>query len=72
MPTTAEFLAFSYGLSDDYLSYDMITKNNVGDARVTGVEVEVHQPLTFLPAWARGVIVFANGTKSHLGKECHG
>jgi hypothetical protein len=37
----------SFGLSDDYLGYDIITKNNVGNAKVSGVDFDFQQPLTF-------------------------
>lgn len=62
---TPELLA-RYGLSDDYLDYEIITKNNVGDAKVTGLDFDYQQPLTFLPNWARGTMVFFNLTKTHL------
>lgn len=64
-PATVELLA-EYGLGDDYLDYEIITKNNIGDARVTGVDFDYQQPLSFLPPWARGVMVFFNVTKTHL------
>ncbi|MBL9202320.1 MAG: TonB-dependent receptor, partial [Opitutaceae bacterium] len=62
---TPELLA-EFGLNDDYLDYDVITKQNVGDARVTGFEFDYQQPLAFLPAWAGGTLAFFNVTKSHL------
>jgi TonB-dependent receptor len=55
-----------YGLSDDYLGYDLTTLFNAGNARVTGVEYAWRQRLEFLPAWARGVGVFFNGTEMQL------
>lgn len=55
-----------YGLSDDYVGYDLISQFNVGDARVTGVEYAWRQRLEFLPNWARGVGVFFNGTEMQL------
>ncbi len=62
---TPELLT-SFGLSDDYLDYDIVTKQNVGSARVTGIEFDYQQPLTFFPNWARGTMVFFNLTKTHL------
>lgn len=56
-----------FGLTDDYLDYTIVTKNNVGDARVTGIDFEFQQPLTFLPKWASGVIAQFNITESRLG-----
>jgi iron complex outermembrane receptor protein len=58
---TPELLA-EYGFDDSYLSYDIATRENVGNARVTGVEMEYRQTLTALPHWARGVSVFTNVT----------
>ena len=58
---TPELLA-EYGFDDSYLSYDIATRENVGDARVTGVEMEYRQTLTALPNWARGLSIFANTT----------
>ena len=55
-----------YGLSDDYVGYDLTTQFNAGDARVSGVEYAWRQRLDFLPAWARGVGVFFNGTEMQL------
>jgi iron complex outermembrane receptor protein len=60
-PATPELLE-EYGLSDDYLAYEVSTTNNVGKARMTGYELNFRQPLTFLPRWARGVLVFTNFT----------
>jgi iron complex outermembrane receptor protein len=65
-PATPERLE-EFGLSDDYLDYDIITKRNGGNARLTGVEVEYRQSLLFLPAWARGTQVFGNVTSMDLG-----
>lgn len=64
-PATVEILN-EYGLSDDYLGYDIVTRRNVGRARVAGLEANFRKGLTFLPQWARGVQVFANATDLHL------
>lgn len=66
-PATRELLAL-YGLPDDdsLLDYDITTATNAGDASINGVEFNYRQSLTFLPAWARGLQVFANGTKMSL------
>jgi TonB-dependent receptor len=60
---TPEFLAL-YGLdAATYGSFDVSTQRNVqGTVRMTGFDVSYKQALTFLPAWARGVQVFANGS----------
>jgi TonB-dependent receptor len=58
----------SYGLESDpsLLGYELSTRANVGDARITGFELSYRQALTFLPAWARGLQVFVNATKLSL------
>ncbi len=61
MPATLELLT-EYGLSDDYLNYEVITKQNIGDATITGYELSWRQALYFLPGWAQGFQLFANGT----------
>jgi TonB-dependent receptor len=60
-PATPEFLAF-YALDPViYGPYDIVTNYNVpGTVRVEGTSLNYKQALTFLPAWARGVQVFAN------------
>jgi iron complex outermembrane recepter protein len=57
-----------YGLDSSYGSggYVLSTQENVGDARITGVEFNFRQPLKFLPQWARGVNVRYNITQLHL------
>ncbi len=57
-----------YGLPDDpaYLAYEVATTTNSGDARIEGFEFSYRQSLTFLPAWARGLQVFVNGTRMTL------
>jgi outer membrane receptor for ferrienterochelin and colicin len=64
-PATLELLA-QYELSDDYIDYEIVTKNNVGDALVSGIDFDYQQPLAFLPSWAHGLLVFFNLTKTHL------
>jgi TonB-dependent receptor len=70
---TPEFLAL-YSLDPSvYGGYDVTTQRNVeGTVRMSGVSANYRQALTFLPAWARGVQVSANGsaqraTGSNLG-----
>lgn len=48
------------------LGYDVSTRMNVGNARVTGTEFDYRQNLIFLPHWARGLTVFGNITLQHL------
>lgn len=55
-----------FGLTDEFLDYDIVTAVNVGDARVDGTEVNYRQELTFLPRWARGLQIHANATHLEL------
>lgn len=63
---TRELLA-DLDLDDEYLGYDIITKQNVGRANITGVEAGYRQALEPLVRWARGVQVFMNMTNMALG-----
>jgi TonB-dependent receptor len=60
-PATPEFLAL-YDLDPTtYGAYPVATQHNIqSTVRMTGLEFEYKQALTFLPHWARGVQVFAN------------
>ncbi len=60
-PATPEFLAL-YDLDPTtYGAYPVATQHNVQTTvRMTGLDFEYKQALTFLPHWARGVQVFAN------------
>ena len=62
-PATPEFLTL-YGLDPAlYANYDVSTQHNVeGTVRMTGLEFDYKQALTFLPQWARGLQVFANAS----------
>ncbi len=60
---TPEFLALN-GLDPAiYDAYDVSTQQNIQSAvKMTGLDVNYRQALTFLPSWARGLQVFANAT----------
>jgi iron complex outermembrane receptor protein len=60
-PATLALLE-EFGLSDDYLDYEVITKTNGGEASVEGYELSWRQNLHFLPTWAKGFSTFANAT----------
>ena len=64
---TPEFLGL-YGLDPTvYGGYDVSTRHNVaGIVRTEGWDFNYKQALTFLPAWARGVQVFANGSAQRV------
>lgn len=61
VPASPQFLAL-YALDpEEYGAYDVSTQYNVpGTTRVDGWDISYKQALTFLPHWARGVLVFAN------------
>ena len=63
---TPEFLEL-YSLDPNvYGDYQVSTQRNLEDTvRMDGVMFNYKQALTFLPNWARGVQVFANGTSQH-------
>ena len=74
-PATPEFLAL-YSLDPgEFGPYDVSTqRNNPSVIRSEGLDFSYRQALTFLPRWARGFQVFANGslarsntTKGFLG-----
>ena len=60
---TPEFLAL-YGLDPGiYEPFDVATQHNItSTVRMTGLEFDYKQALTFLPRWARGVQVFTNAS----------
>ncbi|MBL9200622.1 MAG: TonB-dependent receptor [Opitutaceae bacterium] len=60
-PATPEFLALYDLDADTYGAYPVATQHNIqSTVRMTGLEFEYKQALTFLPHWARGLQVFAN------------
>lgn len=69
VPLSAEMVDV-YGLDPNIYGVDrgyiVSTRVNIGDARVSGAEFDYRQNLTFLPAWARGLAVFANLAMLHL------
>ena len=46
----------------EFDGYDIITKQNVGDARILGVEFSYKQSLFFLPTWGKNFQIFGNAT----------
>jgi TonB-dependent receptor len=55
------------GLDPQYVNWNINTKFNAGDARISGAEFEVRQSLRFLGHWGTSFSVFANGTYLRLG-----
>jgi TonB-dependent receptor len=64
---TPEFLAL-YSLDPVlYDRYQVATQQNLDSTvRTQGIDVNYRQALTFLPRWARGIQVFANGSAQRL------
>jgi len=60
---TPEFLSLYNLDAATYGAYDVATQyNQPGTVRMEGYDVSYKQALTFLPHWARGLQVFANGS----------
>jgi len=70
---TPQFLTL-YNLDpDDYGPYDVATTYNLTSrVRMTGLEADYKQSLTFLPHWARGVQVFANASAQRATGDAAG
>ncbi|WP_414661808.1 TonB-dependent receptor [Horticoccus sp. 23ND18S-11] len=62
---TAKDLA-ELDLDPRYLGWQLTTQYNAGSARMSGIEVNLKHTLSPLGRWARGLEVFANGTKLDL------
>lgn len=62
---TPEVLA-ELGLPDRYLDWNINSKFNSGDARITGVEINLKQNLRMLGRWGSYFTLFGNGTKLDL------
>ena len=67
LDASPSFLAL-YGLDPVlYDSYQVATQHNLDSTvRTQGVDVNYRQALTFLPRWARGIQVFANGSAQRV------
>ena len=72
-PATPEFLAI-YSLDPNiYGDYLVSTQYNIaGTVRMDGLTFNYKQALTFLPHWARGVQVFANGSTQQASGAARG
>ena len=55
-------LLAQFDLPAEYLGWELTTKFNTEGAQITGYEANYQQSLTMLPAWAKGISIFANGT----------
>ena len=73
LPATPEFLEL-YSLDPNlYGDYQVSTQRNLTDTvRMDGVTFNYKQALTFLPEWARGIQVFANGSSQRATGAARG
>ncbi len=62
---TPELLA-ELGLPERYLDWNINSKFNSGDARITGAEINVRQNLRRLGRWGRNFTLFGNATRLEL------
>lgn len=54
------------GVEPQYVGWNLSTKFNSGDARISGVEFNLRHSLRQLGPWGRYFTIFANGTKLRL------
>jgi len=70
---TPEFLELYDLDAETYGNHRVSTQYNIPDTvRMDGVSLAYKQALTFLPSWARGVQVFANGNVQHASGTAKG
>lgn len=60
------------GFDPAYVGWNLESKFNAGDARISGVEFNFRQSLRSLGNWGRYFTVFANATKLHLEGNPYG
>lgn len=59
-------LANELGLDPAYVGWQVNTRTNGGDAKISGLELNFSQPLNFIPVWGKWFSVSANATRLHL------
>lgn len=59
-------LANELGLDPAYVGWQVNTRTNGGNAKISGVEFNYNQPLTFIPQWGKLFSLSANATRLHL------
>ena len=69
VPTTTQRLE-QYQIPEafpgEFAGYDIVTKENVGDARIRGIELSYKQSLFFLGRWGESIQLFGNVTALKL------
>ncbi|HUR58576.1 MAG TPA: TonB-dependent receptor, partial [Opitutaceae bacterium] len=53
-------LANQLGIDQDYVGWTVNSRTNGGEAKISGIEANVNQPLTFIPNWGKYFSVSAN------------
>jgi iron complex outermembrane receptor protein len=59
-------LASELGVEQDYVGWTVISRTNGGDSKISGLEANANQPLTFIPGWGKHFSLSANITRLHL------
>ena len=67
--TVDQGLADDLGIGSEYIGWGVSTTVNGGDAKITGGEINIVQPLTFLPGWGQYFTIKANGTTLDLSGD---
>ena len=65
-PALLETLNIPEQFEGEFAGYDILTKRNVGTARISGVEASYRQSLFFLPSWGKNFQLWGNATVLHL------
>jgi len=55
-----------WGFDQSFTNYDVVTTQNIGSARVSGLEYEYRQMIPSLPAWVGNLSVYFNSTALHV------
>jgi TonB-dependent receptor len=59
-------LANELGLEQVYVGWQVNTRTNGGESRISGAEFNYNQPLHFIPQWGKFFSLSANATRLHL------
>ena len=65
-PALLEALNIPEEFEGEFTGYDILTKQNVGTAKITGIECSYRQSLFFLPGWGKSFQLFGNATVMDL------
>ncbi len=65
-PALLQSLNIPEQFEGEFAGYDILTKRNVGTARISGLECSYRQSLFFLPSWGKNFQLWGNATVLHL------